>query len=102
MVLSLGSYYQVLGTYCFLLSVQGFFVGQIFAQCTTRAGRRVSTVLLLVPLFSGEGTLPACFALPSVNRMSMFLHLENQFRAEKRRALVFEVQRPSLGHGQTI
>ena len=48
--------------------------------------------MLLVPLFSGEGTVPACFALPSVNRLSMFLHLENQIREEKRSALVFGVQ----------
>ena len=48
--------------------------------------------MLLVPLFSGEGTVPACFALPPANRLSMFLHLETQVREEKRRALVFGVQ----------
>ena len=78
----------------------GLFGAQIFAQCTTRAGRRVSTVLLLVPLFSGEGTVPACFALPSVNRLSMFLHLENQIREEKRRALVFGVQQGQQDEAQ--
>ena len=78
----------------------GFSVGQIFAQCTTRARRRVSTVLLLVPLFSGEGTVPACFALPSANRLSMFLHLETQVREEKRRALVFGVQQGQQDEAQ--